>query len=75
LQQDFIFQKNNVNFKNKTMNTDEGIYFHHKEVQIIFYNLYGKGKIECNLIEYYGHHRPDSTYHYKYKHEIIPINK
>ena len=55
------------------MKTDEGIYFDHKEERIIFYNLYGKGKIKCTLRESFGHHRPVSDYHYKYKSELIPI--
>jgi len=55
------------------METDNGIYFHHKEERIISYNLYGKGKIKCNLIEYFGHHRAGGDYFYKYKSELIPI--
>lgn len=51
---------------------DDGTYFYRKTEQIIFFNLYGKGKIECTLIFYYGHHNPNSDYHYKYKSEIIP---
>ena len=39
-----------------------------KEIQ---WNLYGKGKIPCILIEYYGHHRKNSEYNYCYKQEII----
>jgi len=55
------------------MEKDGDIYFYNKTEKIIFYNLYGKGKIKCTLIEYYGHHNPNSTYHYCYKQEIIPI--
>ena len=46
---------------------------YHKETTIkeIQFNLYGKGKIPCILIEYYGHHRENSTYNYCYKQEII----
>ncbi len=51
------------------------MYFHHKTEKDILYNLYGKGKIPCKLIHYYGHHRPNSDYNYAYKQEIIEIKK
>ena len=38
-------------------------------------DLYGKGKIPCRLIEYFGHHKPNSKYNYKYKQKIIPKNE
>ena len=52
--------------------------YHYKTIKKeILYNLYGKGKIPCILIEYYGHHNKDSNYNYCYKQEIIEkdINK
>lgn len=48
-------------------------FIYHKETteQEIIYNLYGKGKIPCILIKYYGHHRKVSDYNYCYKQEIV----
>ena len=49
------------------------MFYHFKTiVKDIEYNLYGKGKLPCKLIEHFGHHRPNSTYNYLYKQEIIP---
>ncbi len=39
--------------------------------QEILYNLRGKGKVPCILIQYYGHHRENSNYNYCYKQEIL----
>jgi len=46
-------------------------HLHHIEKIDIKYSLYSKEKIPCTLIQYYGHHNINSTYHYCYKQEII----
>jgi hypothetical protein len=48
-------------------------YHHHTTEKVIQFNLYGKGKIDCQLKEYFGHHGKNSDYQYLYKQEITEI--